>query len=46
MTEDSRSTLEIDWLRTVAGALAAVSSAVLLSTLDDARTTAAALRAV
>jgi hypothetical protein len=38
MTEENRQKLEIDWLRTVAGALAAVSSAVLLSTLGAAGT--------
>lgn len=46
MTEDasgetrdaSRPRLEIDWLKTVAGALAAVSSAVVLSTLGAAGT--------
>lgn len=37
-SEDSRSRLEIDWLKTLAGALAAVSSAVLLSTLGAAGT--------
>ena len=38
MTEDSRQKLDIDWLKTIAGALAAVSSAVLLSTLGAAGT--------
>ena len=38
MTEDNESKLEIDWLRTIAGALAAVSSAVALSTLGAAGT--------
>jgi hypothetical protein len=38
MTEDKDQKLEIDWLRTVAGALAAVSSAVALSTLGAAGT--------
>lgn len=38
MTEDNRQKLEIDWLKTAAGALAAVSSAVLLSTLGAAGT--------
>jgi hypothetical protein len=37
MTDDTHK-LEIDWLRTVGGALAAVSSAVLLSTLGAAGT--------
>lgn len=37
-SEDSRPRLEIDWLKTLAGALAAVSSAVLLSTLGAAGT--------
>jgi len=38
MTDDDRQKLEIDWLRTAAGALAAVSSAVILSTLGAAGT--------
>jgi hypothetical protein len=38
MTEDTRTKLELDWLKTIAGALAAVSSAVLLSTLGAAGT--------
>ena len=38
MTDDDKPRLEIDWLRTLAGALAAVSSAVLLSTLGAAGT--------
>ena len=38
MTDDTSQKLEIDWLRTVGGALAAVSSAVLLSTLGAAGT--------
>jgi hypothetical protein len=38
MTEDSSQKLELDWLKTIAGALAAVSSAVLLSTLGAAGT--------
>lgn len=38
MTEHQESKLEIDWLRTAAGALAAVSSAVALSTLGAAGT--------
>jgi len=41
MTDDSTDTdtrLDIDWVRTIAGALAAVSSAVLLSTLGAAGT--------
>ncbi len=33
MTEDEKPKLEIDWLRTLAGALAAMTSAVMLSTL-------------
>ena len=37
MTDDTHK-LEIDWLRTIGGALAAVSSAVLLSTLGAAGT--------
>jgi hypothetical protein len=37
MTEDTQK-LEIDWLKTIGGALAAVSSAVLLSTLGAAGT--------
>src|SRR6478672_3016576 len=37
-SEDSRTRLEIDWLKTLAGALAAVSSALLLSTLGAAGT--------
>lgn len=37
MTDDTQK-LEIDWLRTIGGALAAVSSAVLLSTLGAAGT--------
>src|SRR5688500_16696866 len=36
MTVDPSPTLDIDWLKTIAGALAAVSSAVLLSTLGAA----------
>ena len=38
MSEDNGQKLEIDWLKTIAGALAAVSSAVLLSTLGAAGT--------
>ena len=38
MSEDNGEKLEIDWLKTIAGALAAVSSAVLLSTLGAAGT--------
>ena len=38
MTEDTGQKLGIDWLKTIAGALAAVSSAVLLSTLGAAGT--------
>lgn len=38
MTDDDRQKLEIDWLKTAAGALAAVSSAVILSTLGAAGT--------
>ena len=38
MSEDNESKLDIDWLKTIAGALAAVSSAVLLSTLGAAGT--------
>jgi hypothetical protein len=38
MTPDHTHRLEIDWVKTVAGALAAVSSAVLLSTLGAAGT--------
>ena len=38
MSEDTGQKLEIDWLKTIAGALAAVSSAVLLSTLGAAGT--------
>lgn len=38
MTEDNESNLQIDWMKTIAGALAAVSSAVLLSTLGAAGT--------
>lgn len=38
MTEDTDQKLGIDWLKTIAGALAAVSSAVLLSTLGAAGT--------
>lgn len=38
MTEDTDQKLGIDWLKTMAGALAAVSSAVLLSTLGAAGT--------
>jgi hypothetical protein len=38
MSEDNGQKVEIDWLRTIAGALAAVSSAVLLSTLGAAGT--------
>jgi hypothetical protein len=38
MTEDNDAKLEIDWVKTIAGALAAVSSAVLLSTLGAAGT--------
>jgi hypothetical protein len=38
MSEDNGGRLDIDWLRTMAGALAAVSSAVLLSTLGAAGT--------
>ena len=38
MTEDLGQKLGIDWLKTIAGALAAVSSAVLLSTLGAAGT--------
>ncbi len=38
MSDDDGQKLEIDWLRTMAGALAAVSSAVLLSTLGAAGT--------
>ena len=38
MTEDERQKLDIDWLKTIGGALAAVSSAVLLSTLGAAGT--------
>ena len=37
-TTDEKPRLEIDWLKTVAGALAAVSSAVILSTLGVAGT--------
>ena len=38
MTADPSPKLDIDWLKTIAGALAAVSSAVLLSTLGAAGT--------
>jgi hypothetical protein len=38
MTEDTGHKLGIDWLKTIAGALAAVSAAVLLSTLGAAGT--------
>ena len=38
MTDDTPPKLEIDWLKTTGGALAAVSSAVLLSTLGAAGT--------
>src|SRR6476620_10089926 len=38
MTDDTPQKLEIDWFRTTGGALAAVSSAVLLSTLGAAGT--------
>lgn len=38
MGEDNEAKLEIDWVRTVGGALAAVSSAVALSTLGAAGT--------
>lgn len=38
MTEDTGQKLGIDWLKTIAGALAAVSAAVLLSTLGAAGT--------
>lgn len=38
MTEDTGQKLGIDWLKTIAGALAAVSSAVLLSSLGAAGT--------
>jgi hypothetical protein len=38
MTEDTEHKLVIDWLKTIAGALAAMSSAVLLSTLGAAGT--------
>ncbi|GAA2155602.1 hypothetical protein GCM10009844_42940 [Nocardioides koreensis] len=38
MTDDTGQKLGIDWLKTIAGALAAVSSAVLLSTLGAAGT--------
>jgi hypothetical protein len=38
MSDDSSQKLDIDWLKTIAGALAAVSSAVLLSTLGAAGT--------
>ena len=38
MTEDTPEKLQIDWIRAVAGALAAVASAVLLSTLGAAGT--------
>ncbi len=38
MPEDTGQKLDIDWLKTIAGALAAVSSAVLLSTLGAAGT--------
>ena len=38
MNDDTSQKLEIDWLKTIAGALAAVSSAVLLSTLGAAGT--------
>jgi hypothetical protein len=38
MTEDTGQKLGIDWLKTIAGALAAVSAAVLLSTLGEAGT--------
>ena len=38
MTDDDRPKLEIDWFKTLGGALAAVSSAVLLSTLGAAGT--------
>jgi hypothetical protein len=38
MTQDTSQKLELDWLKTIGGALAAVSSAVLLSTLGAAGT--------
>jgi hypothetical protein len=38
MNDDTSQKLDIDWLKTIAGALAAVSSAVLLSTLGAAGT--------
>jgi hypothetical protein len=38
MSDDTSQKLDIDWLKTIAGALAAVSSAVLLSTLGAAGT--------
>lgn len=38
MSDDTSEKLDIDWLKTIAGALAAVSSAVLLSTLGAAGT--------
>lgn len=38
MTDDTSQKLDIDWLKTIGGALAAVSSAVLLSTLGAAGT--------
>ncbi len=38
MTEDNHQKVEIDWLKTLGGALAAVSSAILLSTLGAAGT--------
>jgi hypothetical protein len=38
MTDDTTQKLDIDWLKTIGGALAAVSSAVLLSTLGAAGT--------
>jgi hypothetical protein len=38
MSDDSTQKLDIDWLKTIGGALAAVSSAVLLSTLGAAGT--------